>query len=949
MRPNVALNLSVLAGRQSGLATDGTYTVSGTLCGPKIGPKGPTQFLVGAWNQNPVGYCYETNSFTEDLYAKWKARGCNTIKAQHPDFPAEGNATALLAAVKAKDLMLIAAPRWQQGVFGTRADPDALDYRNLAVNDPYWRINWLGYAVLDEIDLSVTPFADHVSFLTGHALSGVTKPGVLTLTRRASWPALGAGVGGFYWRDAVQMTGLSGIGQDSYLWHLSEADGNVTTAVREIPHPTASSWNAYGPLVNTIPPENISLINVNRVAKGRRFTANVAELSTYLFRNGPFTKGYSANGLTPPILPPDTSSITTLMIEPSVLDYAPGDRWTYGYVSTGRLGVGGEQYPRGGQHQPGRYLRDEAWSIIFPGGAGIFAFPNALGSATVQGYVDAGTQRLTITTPETIPAGASGRIRGAIRVFTAGFSPVGFIRRDNPQISGTPGREGVYALDTTKVTTVTTGSAGTPVSLVLLPAGGPADDDTNAENAAEFKAMADNIARMQAHPTGGNLLMDTGNGGRRAFTYLPCPDISDDSARYKNDMTLAPIASTALDAAGQGPGWATGWPMGFRGFHVTGADGAVYIYVQSMSNGDNPTWFPGYAALGLPERAFGPFELVGFRRVGTASAVEMTGTSGVIKAAVDDGPATWVWLDQTPNSVTEGNSGTATLTATVRRDGNVSGTTTVPWSVAGFGYPSANAADFGGTFPSGTVTFNAGEKVKTIAISVSGDTTSELSEQAALTLGTPTGGVLVGSNRNRLVFTMTNDDAPAVGAFIWLVDAATSAPSLSGSPAGATYLKISETSNVTRAGITMRSRNGGANAYDASGSMFAAVPAWRTGGAFDGVDLLLAAGNWQIAPLLTSFGYGGGINGNLLLVNDPAGAATVLHNITFDSTADKLLMTVDGVEYTNEPTAVAEAVNGLASLSVTVTDLGGGVGRLRIRGGGSPDALYIAAVGVLQA
>ena len=73
---------------------------------------------------------------------------------------------------------------------------------------------------------------------------------------------------------------------------------------------------------------------------------------------------------------------------------------------------------------------------------------------------------------------------------------------------------------------------------------------------------------------------------------------------------------------------------------------------------------------------------------------------------------------------TEGNTGTTPFTFTVTRSGDTSGTTTVNYAVTGSGANAANAADFGGTFPSGIVTFADGETSQTITINVPGDTAS---------------------------------------------------------------------------------------------------------------------------------------------------------------------------------------------------------------------------------
>jgi hypothetical protein len=62
----------------------------------------------------------------------------------------------------------------------------------------------------------------------------------------------------------------------------------------------------------------------------------------------------------------------------------------------------------------------------------------------------------------------------------------------------------------------------------------------------------------------------------------------------------------------------------------------------------------------------------------------------------------------------EGNSGLTPFTFTVTRSGPTTGATSVNWAVTGSGANPANAADFGGTLPSGTLSFAAGETSKTI-------------------------------------------------------------------------------------------------------------------------------------------------------------------------------------------------------------------------------------------
>ncbi|WP_313539769.1 hypothetical protein [Sphingomonas sp.] len=105
----------------------------------------------------------------------------------------------------------------------------------------------------------------------------------------------------------------------------------------------------------------------------------------------------------------------------------------------------------------------------------------------------------------------------------------------------------------------------------------------------------------------------------------------------------------------------------------------------------------------------------------------------------------------------EGDSGTTafTWTLSLNRDG---ATTAFPfaWSVTGSGTNPADAADFGGTLPSGSGTFAAGETSKTITVLVSGDTAVEPAEGFTLTVyGT-------GLNTVTSMGTISNDDLPAL-------------------------------------------------------------------------------------------------------------------------------------------------------------------------------------------
>ena len=110
----------------------------------------------------------------------------------------------------------------------------------------------------------------------------------------------------------------------------------------------------------------------------------------------------------------------------------------------------------------------------------------------------------------------------------------------------------------------------------------------------------------------------------------------------------------------------------------------------------------------------------------------------------------------------EGNTGTTPFTFTVTRTGDVQTiASTATYTVTGSGANPADAADFvGGTFPTGTVNFAAGEtSPKTITINVAGDSNVEPNENFTVTLSSPSNALLITPSA---IGTITNDDLPNV-------------------------------------------------------------------------------------------------------------------------------------------------------------------------------------------
>jgi hypothetical protein len=88
-------------------------------------------------------------------------------------------------------------------------------------------------------------------------------------------------------------------------------------------------------------------------------------------------------------------------------------------------------------------------------------------------------------------------------------------------------------------------------------------------------------------------------------------------------------------------------------------------------------------------------------------------------------------------------------------DGSVEAT--VDWAVTGTGDNPADADDFGGTFPSGTLSFGVNEFFKFFNVPVSGDAAVELNENFKVTLSNAQGATIF-PHATEAVATITNDD-----------------------------------------------------------------------------------------------------------------------------------------------------------------------------------------------
>ena len=125
------------------------------------------------------------------------------------------------------------------------------------------------------------------------------------------------------------------------------------------------------------------------------------------------------------------------------------------------------------------------------------------------------------------------------------------------------------------------------------------------------------------------------------------------------------------------------------------------------------------------------------------------------------------------STVTEGDSGTATVSYTVTRTGELSRAAVVDYQVTGTGENAADADDFDGSeLPSGTVTFAAGEDTKTIEIQVASDAVFENDEAFILQLsqGTPSDAgehiASINPDAASVETTINNDDTLIEGSIV---------------------------------------------------------------------------------------------------------------------------------------------------------------------------------------
>ncbi len=230
---------------------------------------------------------------------------------------------------------------------------------------------------------------------------------------------------------------------------------------------------------------------------------------------------------------------------------------------------------------------------------------------------------------------------------------------------------------------------------------------------------------------------------------------------------------------------------------------------------------------------------------GTNGAVITSTSNAVTVSAVAATPAPSLSLSSAVTQA-EGNSGTASFvwTLTLNRDGS---TAAYPfnWAVTGSGSNPADAADFGGTLPSGSGTFAAGETVKTITVLVAGDTAVEPNDTFALTV-TASGLTTVSSTG-----TISNDDvAPVPAPSLALSNAVTQAEGNSGTTAFAWTLTLNRDGSTAAYPFNWAVTGSGSNPADANdfGGTFPSGSGTFAAGETSKTITVLVAGDTAVEP-----------------------------------------------------------------------------------------------------
>lgn len=301
--------------------------------------------------------------------------------------------------------------------------------------------------------------------------------------------------------------------------------------------------------------------------------------------------------------------------------------------------------------------------------------------------------------------------------------------------------------------------------------------------------------------TGWSIVLYNGNGGAAYGTYALSGTLADTANGFGATRVLT-------------PGLQNGAPDGVA---VVDAFGRV---VQFISYEGTMTATSG-AAAGMTSTDIGVEQgndAVGtsLQLIGTGSSVsDFTWVQGATSSAgVPNSGMTFLsgtdagQIRINDARVTEGDSGTTTMTFTLVRAGGFASVATVDWTLNLTG--SASAADLGaGAALAGTVTFGANEFVRTITVPISTDTLGEMNETFTVTLSNVTGNATIVDAT--ATGTIANDDPIALSIMAIQGEGHTSA--VAGQPVITTGIVTA----VDATGFYLQDPNGDGNARTSDG------------------------------------------------------------------------------------------------------------------------------------
>ena len=368
-------------------------------------------------------------------------------------------------------------------------------------------------------------------------------------------------------------------------------------------------------------------------------------------------------------------------------------------------------------------FQDERWT---PGG-----------SYTYEIAVANGTYQVDLLLAE-IYSGITG---SGQRVFDMSLEGQALAALQNIDVYAQVGANAAYTIS--QQVTVSDGSLSIQV--------GPGSSSPGNVQNAKLNAFAVYSTAAAPSPTlsiaAANASLNEGNSGSTAFTF---------TVTRTGSTTGASTAAFAVTGSGTNPATAADFtggalPTGTVSFAAGETTKTVTVNVAGDSTVEPTENFT--VALSNPSAG---------TTIGTAAA---TGT--ILNDDTAPGPS--LSIAAANASLDEGNSGSTAFTFTVTRTGTTTGSSTASYAVTGSATNAATAADFtGGAFPTGTVSFAAGETSKTITVNVAADATVEPNEGFTVTLSNPSSGTTIGTAA--ATGTILNDEGAATPTLVTAVN-----------------------------------------------------------------------------------------------------------------------------------------------------------------------------------